>query len=103
MNTVEKLQLHLKTDVKVRWDWPFKILADTITCPDGTRLSVQASRMHYCIPREDVGPWTHVEVMITKGVEPESWAEFDSWGTYAHVPVERVAEYIDAHGGLGPR
>ena len=33
-----------------------------IFCNDGFSLSVQASRDHYSIPRNNEGPYTHVEV-----------------------------------------
>ena len=33
-----------------------------IRCRDGFRVSVQASRDHFCTPRDDHGPCTHVEV-----------------------------------------
>lgn len=33
-----------------------------IECADGFTMSVQASRSHYCTPRNDVGPYTAVEV-----------------------------------------
>lgn len=27
-------------------------------------VSIQASRTHYCIPRDDIGPYTHKEIAI---------------------------------------
>ena len=36
-----------------------------IRCRDGFEMSVQASRDHYCVPRDDAGPYTHVEVGYT--------------------------------------
>ena len=33
-----------------------------IRCRDGFRVSIQASRDHYCEPHDDLGPCTHVEV-----------------------------------------
>ena len=35
---------------------------ETVVCADGFEMSVQASRGHYCSPREDVGPYTTVEI-----------------------------------------
>ena len=79
-----------------------------IVCEDGTRLSVQASSHHYSTPRDDDGPYTHVEVGFPTVEPPESWADyFDGrWDTddrtgsvYGYIPVELVREYIESHGG----
>lgn len=37
---------------------------DTVVCDDGARLSVQASRTFWCVPRNDVGPYSAVEVLV---------------------------------------
>ena len=87
-----------------------------IYCNDGTTLSVQASAFHYCRPRSDVAPWSHVEVMILKAFEPlprRWWAFHDGWtdaetvgitgaegGVFAYVPVDLVMAYIDDHNRL---
>lgn len=75
-----------------------------IICNDGTTLSVQVGENLYCIPRNNEGPWTHVEVGFPSVTPPESWAEyadgsFPSSDVYAYVPVALVEEYIAAHGG----
>ena len=75
---------------------------------DGTRLSVQASAMHYCRPRvDDASEYTSVEVGCYKPLP-----EFDEWAncvvsrsmgginTYAGVPVHVVLNFIEAHGGV---
>ena len=86
----------------------FKDLADHIHCTDGTTLSVQASRFHYCRPRDDYGPYEAVEVGFPSVEPPESWAQYfdgdwendDRTGSvYGWVPVELVREFIQAHGG----
>lgn len=72
-----------------------------VVCADGYELSVQASSMHYCTPREDwpAGGWTSVEVMAQE--VPAHWAEYggDS-DIYAYVPLEEVVAFIQSHGGL---
>lgn len=95
---------------------------DQVTCADGTKLSVQASRGHYCIPRDDRGPYTHVEVM---GDGPWHWLKYldgegprlifsfkrrrlyydPGWdGVYGYVPYQKVAAFIIRHsGGLALR
>ena len=93
--TFELLQQHLRpapsiSEICVR---------DFVTTTSGTRLSVQASHFHYCLPRDDVGPYTRVEVMHPDA--PEKWTEYNDWETvYAYVPIEVVAAEIDRLGGF---
>lgn len=81
-------------------DWTYR---PEIECADGTTLSVQASTVHYSMPRENDGPYTHVEVGFPSVMPP--W-----WNSYAEdkditetvapfVPVGLVREFIDDHGG----
>lgn len=37
-------------------------LRPLLVCRDGFTMSVQASHTHYCSPRNDYGPYTHVEI-----------------------------------------
>jgi hypothetical protein len=77
-----------------------------VVCADGFRMSVQASELHYCIPRDSIGPYSAVEV----GYPSERVEAFmpyidgaDSEATntvYGYVPLSIVADAIDAHGGL---
>lgn len=78
-------------------------------CQDGVALSIQASERHYCTPRNNQGPWTHVEVGFIEDkndqtfTPPNEWAqyadgEFPS-NVYAHVPVELVVDFVTQHGG----
>jgi len=70
-----------------------------IETASGTVLSVQASDFHYCLPRDDVGPYTHVEVEHPDA--PEEWVPRCSWKpVYAYVPIEVVAAEIDRLGGF---
>jgi len=72
-----------------------------ITCKDGTEISVQASWIHYCEPRNNVGPYTHVEIAC---LEDEMFEEYSGngmcaeWTVYSYVPVELVKEFIVKHG-----
>jgi hypothetical protein len=76
-----------------------------IVCADGTRLSVQASRTHYCAPRDNNGMWHAVEVGFPSIAPPVAWAEYaEEWDkptetVYGYVPVELVREFIEDHGG----
>lgn len=76
-----------------------------IVCMDGTTLSVQASAFTYCTPRDNVGPYTAVEVGYPsrKFEQLMPWAEdpSDPTGTiYGFVPVEVVNEVIASCGGI---
>ena len=78
---------------------------DTVICDDGARLSVQANRTFWCVPRNDVGPYSAVEALVpsTSPEPPESWAPYREPGIdgiYAKLPVALVWDYIDAHGGM---
>lgn len=74
-------------------------------CADGFRMSVQAGEYYRCTPRDDDGPWTHVEIGYPSRVEPLLWEFAESqvnWTdtVYNYVPIEYVAAVIEIHGGL---
>lgn len=79
-----------------------------IYCADGTSLSVQASRNHYCFPRNNEGPYTEVEVGFPSVRPPESWREYCDGNfdlkpcdtVYANVPLQVVEEFVSFHGGV---
>jgi hypothetical protein len=69
-----------------------------------TTLSVQASRTHYCTPRNNHGPYTHLEVGFPSVIPPDTWAkyadgDYPAADVYGYVPVSLIKEFIDAHGG----
>lgn len=70
-----------------------------IECRDGARFSVQASQYHYCSPRNDAGPWTHVEVMPLDGAIPTKF-ECATDDVAGYVPIEAVADEILSRGFL---
>jgi hypothetical protein len=70
-----------------------------ITCRDGTQISVQASKYHYCKPRDNQGPWTHVEVILISEVEPIHF-EYPEDDVAAYIPIELVAQEILSHGNM---
>jgi hypothetical protein len=81
-----------------------------IICKDGVSLSMQVGSSLYSTPREARGPYTAVEVgFITDNngnpvTPPDTWREYSDGefpsDVYGYVPVELVAEFIDAHGGI---
>ena len=68
-------------------------------------MSVQASNRNYSTPRDDVGPYTEVEVGFPSSYDYHlsSYAEDPSKPTetvYGYVPADTVIMCIDAHGGM---
>ena len=86
-------------------------LRSLIICRDGFHMSVQASRHHYCMPRKDKGPYSHVEVGY-----PSEWEDLlipfaDTSAPmicgmrpdlYVKVPGDIVRAVIIKHGGMAP-
>ena len=83
---------------------PDEVVRPHIVTKRGGPLSVQASRMHYCSPREDGAErYTHVEVYCwTGGWPPKSLRPYSSGGIdpAAWVPVEVVNRLIAKWGGV---
>lgn len=99
MNTIQKLQAHLDLPVRKYRGYEIKPQSAAVMCADGSTMSVQASKFHYCTPRNDFGPYTYVEVW--RCGSPEQWAEYgDGSVPYAYIPIELVAEEIDRRGGM---
>jgi len=84
----------------------FKSLARPIVCADGVRLSIQASADHYCIPKDDEGPYTHVEVGFPSITPPKEWMKYaqnpdtPTETVYGCIPVELVNKFVCEHGGV---
>lgn len=78
----------------------------SVKCKDGFRVSVQASECHYCSPRNNIGPWTQVELGFPSSAPEFGIMDFvedpeNPTGTvYGYVPVDLVNKLIDFHGGL---
>ena len=78
---------------------------ETVVCADGFEMSVQASRGHYCRPREDAGPYTAVEIgfpnrrdeLLMPHIELADQPPLES--VYPYVPANVVMEVILKHGG----
>lgn len=107
-NTLEKLTRHLSTPVKDLGTVTFKEQAPRVVCVNGAVVSVQVSRTHYCSPRNDFGPWTHVELGYPSLCPPKAILEYaeepdNPTGTvYAYVPIALVAAWINSCGGFAP-
>jgi len=80
-------------------------LRPAIVCKDGLTLSIQASFMHYCTPRDDYGPYSAVEVGFpSRKVEAlMPYANDPGQPTktvYGNVPVAVIEKVIDEAGGI---
>jgi len=79
------------------------IVRPHLVCKDGTEISVQASSFHYCSPRNNVGPYSEVEIAC---LEDELFKDCDDegncyeWKVYGYVPVDLVKQFIEKHGGF---
>ena len=85
-----------------------KPVNSVVRCYDGFRMSVQASRDHYCTPRQDIGPYTHVEVGYPNRLEELLLPYADGASTiaglrptlYVNVPADVVLAVIENHAGM---
>ncbi len=80
-----------------------KPLNKTTVCADGFSMSVQASQFHYCSPRNDSGPYSHVEVGFPSREEEllAPYVDGDEvmmGGVCGMVPVEVVFAVMMKHG-----
>jgi len=76
-----------------------------VHCQSGFNMSVQASETSYCTPRDNIGPYTHVEIGFPNAIEEMiiGFAEDadDPTGTvYGWVPAGLVNALIIKHGGI---
>lgn len=68
-----------------------------IRCKDGTIMSVQAGQFYYSKPRTNLGPWTHVEVMVISDTDTTYFTNSPG-EPCAFVPIEDVAKEIISRG-----
>jgi hypothetical protein len=101
------LQGLLASPKVIKYDnFEYKEPTPRIVCMDGTSLSVQASEMTYCSPRENYGPYYKVEVGFPSRRFEElmpyiDGADGDPTATvYGYVPIEVVENIIEQCGGI---
>jgi len=105
--TNEMLQAHLRSGKVIEAaGYKSRSTAKGIQCADGFTVSLQASKYHYCYPREDdCVEYYEVEIGFPSEVE-ELWLEYaeqpeEPTGTvYGYVPVELVLQVLNEHGGV---
>lgn len=62
-------------------------------------VSIQASKFHYCTPRENLEFHCYTEFEV--GMPDIPFVEYDSDdGVYSYMPREVIQQYIDSHGGI---
>ena len=88
-----------------RWQTGLGRVVPPIKLANGELLSVQASRIHACTPRDDLGPYTSFEVgAADPGMFPELFglrvdgADADSH--HHHVPLAVLLAIADRCGGI---
>lgn len=74
-----------------------------VICNDGFHLSIQASKYHYCSPRNQAGPYETVELGCA--TLPETFNEYaeEPGATdtvYGNVPIFKVLTLVGSHGGI---
>jgi hypothetical protein len=100
MSTLDQLQAMLmKPATEYRPGMFYKEILPATVCADGTMLSIQASKTHYCSPKNDIGPYTEVEVWNVSADEVPDF-EYSKEEPSAYVDINSVVAFIDRHGGL---
>ena len=95
------IQDHL--DVPIRGRSAFKSCSPRLTLANGGRISVQASATHYCSPKQNIGPYSSVEIYPElKGKAKRLLRDIPSsdnvvWGW---VSIDVVVEMINQSGGV---
>ena len=84
---------------------PITLNRERLVCKNGVSLSLQASRKHYCSPKNNVGPYELVEVGFIEGCEkPQSFQPYvmalSEGEIFDHIPLEIVVDFILENGGL---
>jgi len=81
-------------------------ICPALQCADGFIMSVQASRMHYCQPREDMedGDYSHWEIGFPSHPEIHLRCYYrggdPTQSIYEYVPTQVVNDIIAKHGGI---
>lgn len=78
-------------------------LVKELICADGFSMSVQASKSHYCTPRETNADYYHSMEVGYPSSEEDSlqiFKERNGSDIYGYVPIEIIDAIIIKHGGL---
>jgi len=77
-------------------------LVPCVVCKNGLTFSMQASSSHFCTPKSNDGPWTHVEIGYPSEhlYDLELYRGDNEEGVFGRVPIELVTQIVYAAGGL---
>ena len=81
---------------------PYGLLVrEHAVCEDGFTISIQASKVHYCCPKDTIasGDYTHAELGYSCQRE-ELLEPFKAGNIYPYVPIEVAEKVIENHGGI---
>ena len=87
-------------------EWPTMIdslnVKEHLTCKSGIKISVQASKFHYCKPRKShLKVYSHFEVAVSSNQTTYKWLEYKvDDNIYAYVPKHLIIQLIRQNGGL---
>jgi hypothetical protein len=87
-------------------EFVFKDVAPRVHCVLGGDVSIQAGEHTYSTPRDNKGPWTHVEVGFPHGLHgiEEILGDGEDPGTvetvWPYMPIEKVIMLLMMNGGV---
>lgn len=85
----------------VRMSCGDSIVREHMVMNDGFRMSVQASKYHYCTPQKtNAESYDTVEIAFSNRREELLEPYGDYSDVFGYVPVEVANEIIEKHGGL---
>lgn len=99
-------ELHLSSLLKL--DVPFIQIRPRIICSDGFSVSIQASSFHYCVPRNNTGPYSHFEIRFPSEIV-DSWIPYCEGSpenedaremVYPRVPIRLIVDELKLHGDV---
>lgn len=101
-----KIESPFHLEVLLKLKEPYVFIRPRIFCSDGFSVSIQASYSHYCIPRNNVGPYTHFEIGFPSEIvdswmrycESRSEAEDPRQQIYSSVPIQLIVDELKRHG-----
>jgi hypothetical protein len=80
---------------------PTEYTRPAIVCKDGTVLSIQASKMHYCTPKEsNAAHYTTAELGMFDGRWYRSLGPKQEDGIYGFASIEKLNAIIHRRGGI---
>lgn len=97
---------HLSSLLKL--ETPYIQIRPRIICSDGFSVSIQASTYHYCIPRNNIGPYTHFELGFPSEIvddwipycEGHSESEDPREKVYPRIPIHLIVNELKLHGNV---